>query len=59
MKFEFILILILRLKQTGSDALAIENGNWEEVAASAAACVNKNEQTKSPDFKTIRAGWEV
>jgi hypothetical protein len=49
--------------RTGSDASAIENGDWEQVAASAKAYVNKKEPmepiNKQASFQSVRSGWEV
>ena len=50
--------------RTGSDASAIENGDWEQVAANAKAYVNKNEPMQSTtnnlsSFQSVRSGWEV
>ena len=52
-----------------SDAQAIEDGNWEDVAASTKAYANRNENIKHgdivdsvrapEDFKKLRQAWEV
>lgn len=52
-----------------SDAQAIEDGNWEDVAASTKAYANRNENIKHgdivdsvrapADFKKLRQAWEV
>lgn len=55
--------------EADSDAQAIEDGNWEDVAASTAAYANRNENIKHgqfvesvrapQDFQKLRQAWEV